>query len=230
MTLSYLILQMLTPHQSASVQSTYMLQSLHSHMVQGQAQTACGHNIWKTTSPSLQVMPALLSSLAFGTSQLSCKWSSTNWPHAFPLWRSTPWAMQKQQIPQTHCCRMHLLTSGRKSLLENFHPKALQAHPALPSRGGTPLGCEAAVHATRYCMDQPHSEKVILNTFVSGLNQAVRTKTTRSHMTLHGNFSGPVTDPVKSQKLNLTVVQSSQRGGTISMMKRAQGDCLVNLP
>jgi len=32
----------------ASVQPTYMLQSLPSHMVQGQAQTACGHNISKT--------------------------------------------------------------------------------------------------------------------------------------------------------------------------------------
>jgi len=37
--------QMLAPHQFASVQTKYVLQSLPSHMVQGQAQTAYGHNI-----------------------------------------------------------------------------------------------------------------------------------------------------------------------------------------
>jgi len=37
---------------------------------------------------------------------------------------------------------------------------------------------------------------------VSGLNQAVHAKPTRSHVDLHGNFSGPVsaTDQVKSSK------------------------------
>jgi len=37
--------QMLAPHQVASVQTKYVLQALPSHMVQGQAQTAYGHNI-----------------------------------------------------------------------------------------------------------------------------------------------------------------------------------------
>ena len=37
--------QMLIPHQLASVQPKYMLQSLPSLMVQRQAQTAYGHNI-----------------------------------------------------------------------------------------------------------------------------------------------------------------------------------------
>jgi len=37
--------QMLIPHQFATVQLKYVLQSLPSLMVQGQAQTAYGHNI-----------------------------------------------------------------------------------------------------------------------------------------------------------------------------------------
>jgi len=36
------------------------------------------------------------------TSQLPSKWSSGNWPQGFPLWRPTPWALQKQRRPQTH--------------------------------------------------------------------------------------------------------------------------------
>jgi len=44
------------------------------------------------------------------------------------------------QRPQTHCCRMHLSTSGRQSLLETLHPKAPWALPALPSRGRHALG------------------------------------------------------------------------------------------
>jgi len=46
-----------------------------------------------------------------GTSQLLSKWSSADWPQAFPLWRPTSWAFQKQRRPQTHCRRMYLPTS-----------------------------------------------------------------------------------------------------------------------
>jgi len=64
MTSNYPYPQMLIPHQFASVQPKYMLQSLPSLMVQGQAQRAYGHNVWKTASPPQQAMPALLSSPA----------------------------------------------------------------------------------------------------------------------------------------------------------------------
>jgi len=55
--------EMLTPHQFASAQPIYVLQSLPSHMIQGQAQTAYGHNIWKNASQSQQALLALLTSL-----------------------------------------------------------------------------------------------------------------------------------------------------------------------
>jgi len=57
---------------------------------------------------------------------------------------------------------MHPSTSGRQSLLETLIPRLREL--LLPSQVGvgTPLRCEAAVHATRYFMDQPHNEKVIL--------------------------------------------------------------------
>jgi len=47
-------------------------------------------------------------------------------------------------------------------------------------------------------VNPPGSEGV--NTFAPGLSQTVRTKTTRLHVALCGNFSGPVstTDTVKS--------------------------------
>jgi len=46
------------PHLYALVK--YMLQSLPSHMVIGQAQKAWGHSIWKTEFLSLRVMPTFL--------------------------------------------------------------------------------------------------------------------------------------------------------------------------
>jgi len=58
MTLSYPHPQMPTPHQFDLVQPTYMLQYLPSHMVvQGKAQTAYDHNIWKTTSSFVISIP-----------------------------------------------------------------------------------------------------------------------------------------------------------------------------
>jgi len=88
-----------------------------------------------------------------GISQLPNKWSSANWPQAFPLWRPTAWALQKQRRPQTHCCRMHFRRLVTKVCLRPFIPRLREL--LLPSQigVGTPLGCEAAVHTTHYFMD-----------------------------------------------------------------------------
>ena len=105
--------QMLTPHQFASVQPKYVLQSLPSLMVQGQAQTAYAHNIWKTASPSQQAMPALLSSSSLTelinylpNGHLPTSGFSSMVPNSI-------WALQKQRRHQTHCRRMHIPTSYR---------------------------------------------------------------------------------------------------------------------
>ena len=69
---------------------------------------------------------------------------------------------------------MHLSTSGRKVCLRLFIPRLREL--VLPSQVGvgTPLGCEAAVHATRYFMDQPHNEKVLLKLDVKNAFNSIR--------------------------------------------------------
>jgi len=49
----------------------------------------------------------------------------------------------------------------------------------LPSQVGvgTPLGCEAAVHATCYFMDQPHNDKVLLKRDVKNAFNSIRRDT-----------------------------------------------------
>jgi len=83
-----------------------------------------------------------------------------NCPLAFPLWCTTTRSAQKQWRPETYRCRVHLLTPGCKGLFETLHLRELLQPSQLG--GGTPRGCETAVHATRYFMAQTQGEKVLL--------------------------------------------------------------------
>jgi len=69
------------------------------------------------------------------------------------------------------CTYRRLVT---KVCLRPFIPRLREL--LLPSQVGigTPLGCEAAVHATRYFMDQPHTDKVLLKLDVKNAFNSIR--------------------------------------------------------
>ena len=72
---------------------------------------------------------------------------------------------------------MHLPTFVTKVCLRPFIPRLRKL--LLPSQVGvgTPLGCETAVHATRYFMAQSHNDKVLLKLDVKNAFNSIRRDT-----------------------------------------------------
>ena len=104
-------------------------------------------------------------------------WHTTS-PHLKKWWGHVP--RVPHQIapilrPNAIWCDYRRLAA--KVCLRPFIPRLREL--LLPSQVGIgiPLACEAAVHATRYFMDQPHSENVLLKLDVKNVFNSIRRDT-----------------------------------------------------